>query len=510
MSWLFPTREEKEIKRREEFKKKFPYGTVKGVLGGQSTIKQVPKQIPPELNPEQVRAWNYLSSMISAQVKRTQDLEHGCHGDQFTWRLINQTTGLEETVKVELDYSGSNLGIRFPDIDILPFSAEHIRPVRELVARYIPGWNRWHEKPESKDFALAVAKTLWGRTFTFQVTGSTGTTSWCSAEHDTLLVWSDEITEVVIQQMVKFRKELDAIRASFPDQKAIEESFLVRDVTLTGRIVFNQGVFERTELDGLEVYSVKLKGDEELQFASDSIVEKAENIRQFKITDVDEKTLTVTVSSPEVDELVEQAVREKKDQELHAREMEESAQNGNRNLPRLNIEEGQVIEMKRSIIFSPETHQPDSTQPFNIAREIAAFMNADGGDLYLGVNNDGFVVGIDNDLKALNKAVINGAHGSDATYEYLPTKDGYRQKLENIACMMLGKFAATFVSVEFLKEQNVEYVKLHVNPSTQKFIFLGEPRLGNRQNVYVRIGQSSRIMDGEDLECYREKRFRVK
>ena len=173
--------------------------------------------------------------------------------------------------------------------------------------------------------------------------------------------------------------------------------------------------------------------------------------------------------------------------------------------PRLDIAEGQTIEMKSSIIFSPETHRPDSSQPFNIAREIAAFMNADGGDLYLGVNNDGYVIGIGHDFGVLNDAVVNGFHGSDEMYaKYKPTNDGYRQKIENIVCMMLGKFAASLVSLEFLNEGNVEFVKLHIEPSRSKFIFLGE-----NQGVYVRLGQSSRLLVGQDLEDYREKRFQT-
>ena len=177
-------------------------------------------------------------------------------------------------------------------------------------------------------------------------------------------------------------------------------------------------------------------------------------------------------------------------------------------IPRLNINEGESVEFKSTIIYSSKTNSPyvqrlEESQPFAIAREIAAFMNAEGGDLYLGVNNEGYVVGINRDFEVLNEAVINGFHGTDMEYaQYKPTKDGYRQKIDNIVSLMLGKYAASFISVEFQQEDEVEYVKLHVEACRDKFIFLGP-----HQSVYARLGQATRILEGQDLEDYRRKRF---
>lgn len=512
MSWLIPTWEEQESKARQEFRKRFPYATVEGPLGEKTSVQadNLNDSSYPSLSLNDLRALAALEYALT--VLRS--------GAGFTWRLVNRVTGLEETVKVELDYSASKLGIRFPDIDMPPVAAKFIRPIRELVTRYIPNWNICDRKPECKDFALAVAATLLGRRFTFRVTGSKASASSRNIQfhiHDTLLVWSDEISEIIIRQMVEFRKELEAIKASFASQKAADESFLTPGVTLSGNILLGRQIglfpdFHHVELDGLSIYNVKLKRGEELLDVGSDFAKRACEIHEFTVDNIDPLTLTVTVSSVEVDKILDEAVKAKRKQENACSKAKNEAGARLRggpqrdiHAPRLQIGEGHCVELKSSMIYSPETNLPDSRQHFNIAREIAAFMNADGGDLYLGVNDKGFVVGIDNDLDALNEAVISGQYGTDEKFApYKPTHDGYMQKLDNIICFMLGKFAATFVRADFLKEGDVEYVKIHVNPSKTQFIYLGN---GKSQDVYVRCGQSSRKFEGKDLIDYSEKRF---
>jgi len=58
-------------------------------------------------------------------------------------------------------------------------------------------------------------------------------------------------------------------------------------------------------------------------------------------------------------------------------------------LPNIGIVEDHTHEFKRSIFVDPATQAPGVKQMVEIARSLAAFMNADGGELYLGVRDDG-------------------------------------------------------------------------------------------------------------------------
>lgn len=312
-----------EREAQESFKRKFPYSTIKGVLGGVGGENNSTKP-PDNLSAEQSYWFDYY-------LKTASDAAKGYSGDCFSWQLINKETGTQEEVRVKLDYANSKLGIAFPDIDIPPFSAEFIRPVHELVNRYIPTWSSWQKKPEGEDFALAVARTLWGRTFTFQVTGVTSTNSkWYERKPDTLLVWSDEITEIVIQQMVKFRKELEEIKKSFPGLRKADESILEREETFTGRVLQSKGAWfgigysynYNVELDGVKIYTIKLKDVDKLSIAGEDIARQAAAVNKFTIANIDHHTLTAMVTSPEIEKLVARAIQEAKELEIRARRRE--------------------------------------------------------------------------------------------------------------------------------------------------------------------------------------------
>ncbi len=175
----------------------------------------------------------------------------------------------------------------------------------------------------------------------------------------------------------------------------------------------------------------------------------------------------------------------------------------------LGLLEGLKVEFKTSIIFSSTTHQPSSDKLIEIAREIAAFMNTEGGILYCGVDNEGNVVGIENDLKVLGKAAIKGCNGkTDAGWSYEATADGFSQKLRNLIRFFLGDFASTLVQdPEFLKDEQSghTYVKVKVNPATDEFVYLGP-----HENVYYRTGTSSVLLEGRSREQYAKARFGMK
>ena len=174
---------------------------------------------------------------------------------------------------------------------------------------------------------------------------------------------------------------------------------------------------------------------------------------------------------------------------------------------KLDISEGLKVEFKKSIIFHPETHEPSEKQLRKIASEIAAFMNTDGGDLYCGIDDAGYVVGIENDLKNLNKAIINsGILGkSDNGYNYKPTEDGFSQKITNIVRYYLGDYASSLIEDPvFLKDDATQaiYVKIHIKPSLSEFIYLGSD-----EKVYYRTGTSSVILKGRAYDQYARQRF---
>lgn len=169
------------------------------------------------------------------------------------------------------------------------------------------------------------------------------------------------------------------------------------------------------------------------------------------------------------------------------------------------LKEGPMVEFKRSLIFSPQTHQPDSDQPFEIAKQIAAFMNTSGGDLFLGVDDDGFVTGIENDLPHLGEAPIMMDRVMDDQYEYNPTPDGFTTKLTTAVRCYLGTAAAALVGQpEVIPDpygSGLRFVRIPVKPSSEVVY------LGREESVVYRAQSSVLYLKGRQREVYVRERF---
>lgn len=167
------------------------------------------------------------------------------------------------------------------------------------------------------------------------------------------------------------------------------------------------------------------------------------------------------------------------------------------------VGEGEKVEFKSSIVYSPVTHQPHSAQPFAIAKEIAAFMNTDGGTLYLGVKDDGSVCGVESDFPALGGAELQMPEKTDADYSYKQTKDGFEQKLRNLIRFYLGEYASSKIKdPEWGKAGGRSYVKLEVPATDDEPVYLGR----NEHLVY-RTGSESVYLIGRARDQYTKVRF---
>lgn len=175
--------------------------------------------------------------------------------------------------------------------------------------------------------------------------------------------------------------------------------------------------------------------------------------------------------------------------------------------------EGKTVEFKKSIIFSAKTHEPGEDRISEIAETCAAFMNTEGGELYLGVDDKGFVTGIEGDLAYLEKASIHGLNGeTDEEYSYSATPDGFQRKLINAIKMYISTDAATnlidgpfFITDE---KSGLTYAKLTVKAVEKPgVIYFGSKWYGAPKRVFVRIGASTEFLEGEDLVTFIQKRF---
>ena len=140
----------------------------------------------------------------------------------------------------------------------------------------------------------------------------------------------------------------------------------------------------------------------------------------------------------------------------------------------LGVESG-TLEFKTSMIFPPDGNmQPEEfTQNINVMKGICAFLNSTtGGTLYLGVNDQGYVTGVENDMRHLRYTTI----------------DTYMRYVQDIAKKFFGVDTLPYIRIEPLYENTV--VAIHVEPHPYRVVELNG-------TAYLRVNAESRIMPEE-------------
>ena len=140
----------------------------------------------------------------------------------------------------------------------------------------------------------------------------------------------------------------------------------------------------------------------------------------------------------------------------------------------LGVESG-TLEFKTSIVFPPDNNmQPvEYAQNMNVMKGICAFLNSNtGGTLYLGVNDQGYVVGLENDMRHLKTQTI----------------DSYMRYVQDVAKKYFGIDTLPYLRIEPLYDNTV--VAVHVEPHPYRVVELDK-------TAYIRVNAESRVMPEE-------------
>jgi len=189
--------------------------------------------------------------------------------------------------------------------------------------------------------------------------------------------------------------------------------------------------------------------------------------------------------------------------ELDAKYFEkpETAKKGSK----LPFTEGLKVEFKTSLLFSAVNSQLSNDQPFEIVKQIAAFMNSEGGDLYLGVNDQGYVTGIERDLSHLEELHMFVNNKTDAKWSYGNTTDGFKRKVTAAVNFYLGEAAHMLLGAfeEIVDEASgLTYVKIPVRPSERDVVYLGPA-----EEVFIRSEATVQSIFGRQRDQYLKARF---
>lgn len=151
-----------------------------------------------------------------------------------------------------------------------------------------------------------------------------------------------------------------------------------------------------------------------------------------------------------------------------------------------NLEESHTLEFKSTARWNLKAGQPDKRMEHVIAKTVCGFLNADGGKLLIGVDDEGAVVGLANDLKTLGKK---------------QDRDGFELWLRQHLDVSLSLMTAQVVKITFDQVQGEDVALVSVSPSGRP-VFCRPVDGKDATEFWVRIGNQTRQLHGDDMVEY--------
>lgn len=155
----------------------------------------------------------------------------------------------------------------------------------------------------------------------------------------------------------------------------------------------------------------------------------------------------------------------------------------------LDVMETDRVEFKASARFSYKPAVPEKTLHDEVIKTIAAFLNASGGTLAIGIDDDGRVLGIEPDL-----GLFAGRSDSDAYLNWLTT----------LLTKGLGGAATALVRVRFEVNSEKVVCLADVEPSPTP-VFATTSK--GAEVFFVRMNNTSRQLDGQELLRYTKQHW---
>jgi predicted HTH transcriptional regulator len=151
------------------------------------------------------------------------------------------------------------------------------------------------------------------------------------------------------------------------------------------------------------------------------------------------------------------------------------------------IEEGEglFVEFKETLRYDGRKGEVSKELERMVLKTIAAFMNAEGGTLLIGVNDAGEAVGLENDYKNLAKK----------------NRDGFENHLSMLIKTQIGLTFTKYVGVKFEKMDGKEVCAVTVRES-HKPAYLHGNNGDKREDFFVRVGNSTQPFSMSEAEEY--------
>ena len=160
---------------------------------------------------------------------------------------------------------------------------------------------------------------------------------------------------------------------------------------------------------------------------------------------------------------------------------------------KIELGESKTIEFKESL--SLDVRQSENNKSYvpkkeekielSVLKTIAGFLNSDGGELFIGVNDESIICGIENELKRFHKS----------------SKDKIQLHLKSLIKQNIGLGSSNYINLELKKVNDKEIIHVVCKKSD-------EPVYIKDKDFYIRTGPATDKLEGRELVNYTTSRFK--
>ena len=151
----------------------------------------------------------------------------------------------------------------------------------------------------------------------------------------------------------------------------------------------------------------------------------------------------------------------------------------------IDLGESQTCEFKSTARWNLNTGAADKKMEQVIVKTVCGFMNAEGGSLLVGVDDDGVALGLAKDYSTLSKS----------------NRDGFELHLRQLLESALSVPTAGVARIRFETLDNEDVCIVSVAPSGRG-VFAKSAEGSDMSNFWVRIGNQTKQLHGDDMVAY--------
>jgi ATP-dependent Lon protease len=144
--------------------------------------------------------------------------------------------------------------------------------------------------------------------------------------------------------------------------------------------------------------------------------------------------------------------------------------------------ESRTVEFKSSARWGYQKGDRDPVVEQAVVKAVAGFMNAHGGTLLIGIDDEGKPIGLANDYK-----LVKGKN-----------RDGLENWLTDLLEKALGKPAVANAAVSFAAMDGEDVCRIDVRPSPIPVY----AQRGNESDLFVRLNNSTRLLNTSEAVTY--------